>query len=646
MRNVTIPYSPPKVKTQHYRKFKGVDFSTDPSLVDERRSPDGVNMISDSGGMPVKRAGWRTLWQLSGQINCLSYGVIGQETVFLCHAGDKLYRWYPQGEGGQPKDPQLLREGLADRRSTIFTLGERMWILTGEEYLCYGLFEQEGQEPGEGEAPQETMQTKDVADIAYVPTTIIAREPAGGGTVYENVNLLQPRRKNSFLADGAAKAYQLDSVGLDDTPVTAVVNGSEMAEGEGFTVDRETGTVTFTTAPAKSAVDGMDNVVITFAKTVEGYAGRITGCTIAAMYGVGTTDRVFVSGNAQYRNMDWYSGLGDPTYFSDLSYSNVGVEGTAIMGYRNIGEYQAIIKEDNGQDATVFLRSASVSDVGVAFPLKQGVSGVGAISPRGFVNLGGEQMFLSGTGMYAITSNAVTSERVVSNRTYFINARLTNEEGLADAAAIEWKGYAIICVGGHAYVLDGNQNKAYIQSSYGDYTYECYYWENFPARRLMNYRRDDEQTLWFGTADGRICRLNDDIEGMARYADDGQAIVAVWSTKADDDGDPTVYKTMIKKGCAVTLKPYTRSSVQVIYRTDRDLGRQVRYGTMDIFDWEDIDFGRFTFNANDGPQEVLFKKRCKKYKRLQIILRNDAVNEGFGVYGVTKHYTVGNYTKR
>ena len=67
---------------------------------------------------------------------------------------------------------------------------------------------------------------------------------------------------------------------------------------------------------------------------------------------------------------------------------------------------------------------------------------------------------------------------------------------------------------------------------------------------------------------------------------------------------------------------------------------------MDIFNWEDIDFSRFTFNANDGPQEIPFNRKVKNYKRLQIIVKNDGLNEGFGIYGIVKHYVVGNYAKK
>ena len=68
--------------------------------------------------------------------------------------------------------------------------------------------------------------------------------------------------------------------------------------------------------------------------------------------------------------------------------------------------------------------------------------------------------------------------------------------------------------------------------------------------------------------------MNDDridSEGNVRmdaYNDDGQAIVADWATKLDDDGDFMQYKTMPKRGSGVYLKTYTRSGVGGFWRTD------------------------------------------------------------------------------
>ncbi len=52
------------VRTAVYNSFRGVDFSVDPTLVDKTRSPWAPNMISDTGGMPEKRLGYRTVFSV------------------------------------------------------------------------------------------------------------------------------------------------------------------------------------------------------------------------------------------------------------------------------------------------------------------------------------------------------------------------------------------------------------------------------------------------------------------------------------------------------------------------------------------------------------------------------------------------------
>ena len=95
-------------------------------------------------------------------------------------------------------------------------------------------------------------------------------------------------------------------------------------------------------APAAPDAGQADGLVIQFPHTVEGYTDRIDKCTIISTYGVGTNDRIVLSGNPDYPNRDWISGLNDPTYIPDLSYSTVGSESTAILGYCRLGSSQGI----------------------------------------------------------------------------------------------------------------------------------------------------------------------------------------------------------------------------------------------------------------------------------------------------------------
>ena len=61
MRQATVPsFSTPTIGRKSYKRFRGVDYSTDETQIDDGRSPRAVNVIADEGGAPERRWGWRT----------------------------------------------------------------------------------------------------------------------------------------------------------------------------------------------------------------------------------------------------------------------------------------------------------------------------------------------------------------------------------------------------------------------------------------------------------------------------------------------------------------------------------------------------------------------------------------------------------
>ena len=662
-------------KTIVYNKFRGVDFSTDPSLVDRNRSPFAVNIISDTAGMPEKRLGWRRIHQLyktqivtengvstivptaeKGPVYGLYYGDVGGQNgkMMLAHVGNTLYDF-------SDSYATAIYSGLAETESCGFFMREEkkgyFFILDGTHYLKY-----------------DGTTVSDVLSDAYVPTVFISKNPDGtGGTLYESVNLISDQRCESFLGDGNEVDYYLSVKPVTSIDKVEVRNAAGEYETKvlttDYTVSTNDGKVHFTGSAPSPIVAGQDNVRITYSKPVTGYKDRILKCTIACKYGYGGSNRVFLSGNPDYKAYDWYSDLWRPDYFPDTSFSVVGDDNTAVMGYQKVGKYLMIIKESNSQDSTIFQRWGGLDENGnVQFYIEQGAAGIGAIAKGSFSTLLDEPLFLSTRGIMAITNTNILAERTIRNRSYYVDNYLLPEKDkdgysvLPNCTACEWNGYYLLATpNGTCYVLD-SKNKSYRKNtSYDsyDFVYESYYWNNIPAVKFLPV----VDSLYFGTDDGRICKFNTDKKNLDKYTDngfktdpndgsDGDAIVSVWSTCNDDDGASYLLKSMTKKGCSITIKPFYRSSAEIYVVRDGNGEDFVRNGqfikseAMDIFNFFDIDFNRFSFITNDSPQDIYLRKKIKKYKRLQFIIRNAVKCEGFGIYQISKTFTVGNYAKK
>lgn len=617
--------APPRMETAVYNKLRGVDFSQDALLCDRSHAAYALNLIADKGGLPEKRPGWRILHRMRSPIFELYYGEVGGERCILAHGGDCLYKV-------DEEDITELCTGLPLRRCAGFFANHlgvtKFYLLAENNYFCY-----------------DGKMVSDGIKQATVPVVAIGKPPSGGGVAFQPLNLLTPRRTEKFMSDGSSLVYQLSSNRIDTAKVEIirVAGGSSIIcnEGTDFTVNRLTGQIVFTVVQPAPFVAGEDNIFITYSKTVEGYASRILSCRVFAFYGLGGSNRVFVTGNPKYPAWDWWSELSDPTYFPDLNYSILGSDNTRIMGYSKIGEYQIIIKEDNNQDSTIFIRSAELLEGKASFPIVQGVTGIGAVAPYSFVSLIDEPLFLSRTGVYAVTSNTVTAERTLQNRSFYLNGRLCKEKDLEKAVAVEWNGYYLLCANGVAYLLDSRRREPSMDGGAG-FIYEGYYWDNIPANCLLSV----EGGLYFGTTDGKFCRFNTDIATTNRYNDDGKEITAVWETMADNDGMSTVYKTMLKKGSGLTIKPSVHTGADIYVSVDGEPFELFCSEMFSLFVWDDMDFLGFTFFTSETPKVVMINRKIKKYGSVQFRIVNDKLNQAFGIYELTRCFTVKGYKQQ
>ncbi len=601
-------------------RLLGVDMTNDPGNVDKKQSPRGDNMIRDVPGKVRKCMGYEQVATLPGPINGCHF-FAGEQLV---HAGQTLYR-----TGGDWQQPQAVYTGMASAASRSWLLGGRLFIADGKTLLVY-----------DGDTVQP------VSAVAKVPLFTIARPPAGGGVQYEPLNLLQPKFTERFAGTGEHTTYSLSFSGLDDAPVEVRLldetgQWQEKRENTDFTVDRAAGQVKFTVAPPKSPLRGEDNVEITAARTVTGYAERIDRCDVGALFGVGgAADRLFLSGNPDWPQYDWYSGQEDGTYWPDTGYSVLGSGAAGIMGYSVINNYLAAHKDDGETERNVILRRGDLADGEPAFPIVNTLQGPGAVAKGSFGYLCAEPVFLTALGVYAVTPSDISGERYSQNRSYYLNGALTREAGLQNAVAAVHRDLYWLCLNGKAYILDGMQNLGPSGGEpYSTRQYAAFYRTNLPARCV--WVRGDE--LWFGDDEGGVYRFFTDPTSPESYNDNGAAIHAVWETP--DLGGKLFYKNKSFCRWAVQLTPAVATSLSVWalqrgnWRHIRTEQRKARY-----LSYRRWCYSKFTYSNDSTTKTIQGKLRIKRVDKARFRFENDQLNEPFGLMAWALEYTEnGNY---
>lgn len=736
MAQLQVPESPKEYAT-HYHELLGVDYQADQTEVDRRRSPDMVNMISDYGGNPVKRDGYRevgygfaSLLMVDGK----TYGAYSADGVFAIKTLEL---------DGYEFDELETKSEIMDvgNINTVFGYQKNIYVVADKCMLCYDTIDKTLVWTGIG-TNMMSQGAVGEAEPTYdknVPLTVYSLNPdgTGGSTLYDK-NVLSIYQQMAYRGDGSSTQYKIPnytkignwvkvevknpdgdwqvlttgvSLGTATTVTGKKLDGTGFEENE--IVDA---TVTITPAPTAAGSDQADNVRITFApysmEEVEtgkykGYYNETLVNLLSSSAATFQNNRMFIADKYKV----YYSEVSNPFSISDLSWFDVDSE---VVCFTRSNNYVAIITKDNGR-TTIFLASEATRTVDrdtgeteTYFVVKASNAGIGAVAPKCVSTLSDEPMFLSKTGVFGILTNW-QSEKYAVNRSSRVNRRLCKEPNLEAAVGIAYNDYFYLAVNGRMYVLDGRHKES---DRAGNKPLEAYYFEGLPAIENMFVVGD---RMYF-TDDRKTYTWNDDLTEAERYYDDaylkkaltvqyqlgliydedtgeyyeeptgewldseptpdegevvwykatyddasteitidevavddtrltGEPVKARWCSVFDDDGAPQRLKTLMKKGSMVTIVPHFRSGCEITLVKDGDRFEYLGSFDSDLQTFEQIDFTRFSFNANAVAFDEFTKKKIKKYKRLQIQIENNKA-EPFGLTQITKTYTFGNYAKR
>ena len=570
-------------------RYLGLNLRLTSTQIQDNESPDMQNMLLDDRQALDKRYGYEVVIDESstGSINDLIEYKRQSGTIYLFAHSTNLHTWDPVA-----KTNAIIYSSLADTDISHFVWNDILYLQDGNEYIKY-----------DGTTVETVSGT--------IPTVATGSPPSGGGTLFEEINLLTPGFKQQFSGDGSATAYQLVNDNLDATAVVAVVNGTTLVENTDFTVNRTNGIVTFNTAPSA----GTNNVIITAYKTISGNREKITNTRFNFSY----ENYIFVAGNTNEPNMDYRSAINDPEYFPSNGFDELGSTASAISGYSILYSFLLIHKDDR----QTFRRNSTILNDETVFQRFEHNSDIGCVSYKNIELIDNFPYVLSKKGVYAFTSIDTQNETNVQHISDNIDRSLEviTPDGLLDLGnlgdyvSVDWE---------NKYILS---NKTTGITWVYDYRYTVWYkWTNIYANVFLIIN----DTLYFG--DSRNCKIykfNKDL-----YSDDGQVINAYWRSKIFFFDTYNQYK--LANRVFMTIKPNDRTSATLNIRTDRMATfEEVEVSRLSLFNYNLVNYALWTYGSGNFPKTTRNKVKQKRINELQLEILNDTLDESLGILDVT-----------
>jgi hypothetical protein len=655
--------------------FGGIDLSVTPSQVDQNHSPDMLNFHIDERGALTKRTGYERVYATSlgaGAINGMfEYRKKDGTVQFLLAHGTKLYKqsWTSQ--------PVQIYSGLANQSVNFFSMKDKCYIMDGVNYLVYDgttvkevepyvptlsvsklpsgggthledfnllgtAFKESFSSDGTSNDYFLSLKGLDATEVTILANGVEYKEgyefvvdrksgkvsfytvpPAGTNNVIITAHKTYgDSRTEYFTGNGINKIFNLSLQELDRIPAVEVWtdNGSQIiqkVEGTDYTVDYEKGQVRFLIN-----IQTSENVIgIKSYKKLANFKNQIKKNWFHVFYGGSNDTRVFISGNPDFPNHMWRSGLYDPSYFPENGFYKIGSDSDKIQGFSKQYDYLVIHKE-----FSLWNMQYEINNGEVSFPIKPINDQVGTLAKGSIQIIENNPVSLSKDGIYALVSSNVRDERNIQYISDRIDKSLLKEINLKNAISIDFDKKYWLAVNGNVYIYD------YVTS-------EWFVYDNIHASSFI----ERNGVLHFASSiDGLLYRFKDR-DHVTAYDDDGQPINAYWVSKLFDFGLPEYQKAIQK--LFVNMKPGIHTSVDVHYRTDRK-GETFAFATrMDKLDFESLDFTRFGFRTSDIPQESGKKVKIKKANYLQLKLVNDQIDEGLSIDNLSIKYSLMNEVK-
>lgn len=475
---------------------------------------------------------------------------------------------------------------VAANKLSFFYFENKIYILDGVKYRSYDgttLAEVEG----------------------YVPLVAINAPPSGGGTNYEQINLLTGKKHMTFSPDGTTKKFYLPETSLDEI-YSVKKNGTEVAAAQ-YTKNTTDGYVTFGNdyVPA----EGIGTIDIYWRKDNATNRAIIGKCTQAFLFGGSSDTRVFLYGNPDTKNREYFSGVTtvpSAEYFPANNYKDIGTNQYAITGMERQYDRQIIFTEKDTYYATI---ESSTDASGMlntdfpAYPLNSDVGNIAVGQTRVLLN---NPVTIFNDGIYELRSSAVRDERNMKRISERVEIDFEDID-LSTAKTIDWQEKQ------EFWIHIPSKNMCWIYN-YGNDTWY----------KRSNVKANDFSVIGgelYFAGKGTIYKFDEE-----ERTDAGAKVINAFCQLGFQGFNAEWRKKKIKKVWAM-LKPQSKAYAKLSYETDRttkDLIGEIKYNTCDF--WE-VNFDDFSFLTSLSVKPFRLKTRAKKFAYFSLIIENDKERE-------------------
>lgn len=491
---------------------------------------------------------------------------------------------------------------LTDAPTNIFFFGSKVYIQNGSEYKSF-----------DG--------TTLIDVVGYRPKIAIGTPPTGGGTPYEQLNLLNGLKHQTFNSDGIATVYTIAETNVASIDYVKV-NGVTKTLVVDYTQNLVTGEITFLVAP----IVGQDNVDIGWAKGA-GTRALVYAHKFSILFGGVNDTRVHLYGDGT--NTILFSELADgipsAEYFPAFNTSSIGSSQYSVTSL--LKQYdRLIINTEKGSYYSNYVFESSI----VSFPVYPLNDNVGNI-PLGQGQLIQNNPFVITDRVWEFVSSSVRDEKNVQDKSERVKVGL-DTLNLANAITFDYEELSEywLCVGKEVYIYN-----------YSNDTW--YYYELYDIPTCFTVIGG---VLFMGTSTGQIMKWAQYVEQnkIPSYLTDNTHVInSRIETGFMDFG--INYKRKFLNFAWVGMKPETKSRCFVEWESDYDTSTEAEPIYYSLMDFENVDFADFSFQVNANPQPFRLKLKSKKFTFFKLILSNDSLTETMTILSVNLPVIVGGFSK-